>query len=134
MTSQSVYLGNLRVESVHLQSGNTIITDAPVDNHGKGEAFSPTDLVANALGNCMMTLMGIYAQRENIDLTGTKISVKKVMTDSPRRIAEIHVQFDFPTTLQATEKQREILEHTARTCPVNYSIHPDIKQFITFNF
>jgi uncharacterized OsmC-like protein len=134
MTSQSIYLGNLRTESAHLQSGNKIITDAPIDNHGKGEAFSPTDLVANALGNCMMTVMGIYAQRENIDLTGTRISVKKVMAENPRRIAEIHVQFDFPNTLQLSDKHREILENTARTCPVSKSLHPDIKEIITFNW
>lgn len=133
-TSQSIYIGNLRTESVHLQSGNKIITDAPTDNHGKGEAFSPTDLVANALGNCMMTVMGIYAQREHIDLTGTKISVTKVMAENPRRIAEIHVQFDFPVHIALTAHQREILERTARTCPVSNSLHLDVKQIITFNF
>jgi uncharacterized OsmC-like protein len=134
MTSQSTYLGNLRTESVHLQSGTTIITDAPVDNHGKGEAFSPTDLVANALGNCMMTLMGIYAQRENIDLVGTKISMTKIMADSPRRISEIQLIFDFPATLQVTPQQRQALENAARTCPVIKSLHPDIKETLTFNF
>ncbi len=134
MTSQSVYLGNLRTESVHLLSGNTIITDAPVDNHGKGEAFSPTDLVATALGNCMMTLMGIYANREGLELTGTRISVKKVMAENPRRIAEIHIQFDFPETLTPTEHQREMLIQTARTCPVIKSLHPDIKEISSFNF
>lgn len=133
-TSQSIYIGNLRTESVHLQSGNKIITDAPTDNHGKGEAFSPTDLVANALGNCMMTVMGIYAQREHIDLIGTKISVTKVMAENPRRIAEIHVQFDFPVHIALTAHQREILERTARTCPVSNSLHLDVKQIITFNF
>ena len=133
-TSQSVYLGNLRTESEHVQSGNKIITDAPVDNHGKGEAFSPTDLVATALGNCMMTIMGIYANREGLDLAGTRISVTKIMADSPRRIAEIHVTFDFPPSLEVTEHQREMLIHAARTCPVIKSLHPDIKEVSVFNF
>lgn len=131
-TSNSIYLGNLRVESEHLQSGTKIITDAPTDNHGKGEAFSPTDLVANALGNCMMTLMGIYAQRENFDLVGTRLSVTKVMAESPRRIAEIHVQITLPASVALTAYQREMLERTALACPVAHSLHPDIKQVVTF--
>lgn len=133
-TSQSVYLGNLRTESEHLLSGNKIITDAPLDNHGKGEAFSPTDLVATALGNCMMTLMGIYASREGLDLAGTHISVTKIMAENPRRIAEIHVQFDFPASLQTTEHQRDMLVNAARTCPVIKSLHPELKEVSTFNF
>ena len=131
-TSKVTYLGDLRTISTHLQSGSEIISDAPVDNHGKGEAFSPTDTVANGLATCMMTVMGIKARDLGIDFTGSTAEVTKVMAAEPRRIAEIHITFDMQ--LAADEKIRTILERTAETCPVNFSLHPDIKRVIVFNW
>lgn len=127
------YLGGLRTEDKHIKSGNHIITDAPPDNNGKGEAFSPTDLVCAALSSCMMTLMGILAEREQIDLKGMTSEITKVMVSNPRRIAEIHITFSLPT-LQATAEQRKKLEHAALTCPVAKSVSPEIRQVIQFNF
>lgn len=134
MTSEIIYKGNLRCEAVHLQSGTKIETDAPVDNHGKGERFSPTDLVATALANCMLTIMGMKAKDMDINLEGTKIGVTKIMAAHPRRIGEITIEFTFPAELHADEKQRTILEKAAKTCPVIYSLHPDIKHDISFNW
>ena len=131
-TSKVTYLGDLRTSSVHLQSGNTIITDAPTDNHGKGEAFSPTDSVANALATCMLTVMGIKAKDLEVDFTGSTAEVTKIMGTDPRRIVEIHVTFDM--NLTADEKTRTVLERTALTCPVYFSLHPDIKKEISFNW
>jgi uncharacterized OsmC-like protein len=134
MTSEIIYKGNLRCESTHLQSGTSIETDAPVDNQGKGERFSPTDLVATALGNCMMTIMGIKARDMNLELEGTKIEITKVMASEPRRISEIKAVIKFPLGLKADEKQRTILEKSALTCPVFHSLHPEINQDISFNW
>ncbi len=134
MTSEIIYKGNLRCEAIHLQSGNVIETDAPTDNQGKGERFSPTDLVATALGNCMMTIMGIKARDLNLNLEGTKISITKVMAAEPRRISEIKGVVTFPAELMTDEKQRTILEKAALTCPVFHSLHPDIKQDISFEW
>lgn len=131
-TSKVTYLGDLRTSSVHIQSGNTIITDAPTDNHGKGEAFSPTDSVANALATCMLTVMGIKAKDLEVDFTGSTAEVTKIMGTDPRRIVEIHVTFDM--NLIADEKTRTVLERTALTCPVYFSLHPDIKKEISFNW
>ncbi|MEW5677312.1 OsmC family protein [Flavobacterium enshiense] len=131
-TSKVTYLGDLRTSSVHLQSGNTIITDAPTDNHGKGEAFSPTDSVANALATCMLTVMGIKARDLEVDFTGSTAEVTKIMGTDPRRIVEILVNFDM--NLVADDKTKTILEKTALTCPVFFSLHPDIKKEITFNW
>ena len=131
-TSKVTYLGDLRTSSEHLQSGNTIITDAPTDNHGKGEAFSPTDSVANALATCMLTVMGIKARDLEVDFTGATAEVTKVMGPDPRRITEIHVRFDMG--IPADEKTKTILERTALTCPVFFSLHPDIKKEIVFNW
>ena len=133
VTMTGKYLGGLRTENTHLKSTNKIITDAPPDNNGRGEAFSPTDLVCAALSSCMMTLMGILAEREKIDLTGMTTSIIKVMVSNPRRIAEIHITFSLPD-LQATPEQRRKLEHAARTCPVAMSISPEIKQVVQFDF
>ena len=127
------YSGGLRTTNKHLKSGDTVITDAPVDNQGKGEAFSPTDLVCAALSGCMMTIMGQVADRENIDLKGLKTDITKVMHASPRRIAEIHVAFSHDN-LQADEKQRQKLMNAAHTCPVALSLDPNIKQVVTFNW
>ena len=126
-----VYQGELRTAATHAPSGRQLITDAPVDNHGKGESFSPTDLVATALGTCMLTVMGIYAQRHEIDLKGTTVSVQKEMTSVPtRRIARLTTQIQFP--LPKDHPQRETLERIALTCPVHQSLHPDVEKPIQF--
>ncbi|HJU46152.1 MAG TPA: OsmC family protein [Chitinophagaceae bacterium] len=134
MTSTVVYEGNLRTVATHLASGTEIQTDAPVDNQGKGERFSPSDLVATALGSCMMTIMGIKARDMNIDLEGTRIGVEKIMKADPRRIGGVNITFSFPEQLQVDDKQRTILERAAYTCPVAYSIHPDIAVKTVFNW
>ena len=130
MTSKVTYLGDLRTECTHLQSGNTFITDAPVDNNGKGEAFSPTDIVATGLATCMITVMGIKARDLGVDMKGTTAEVTKIMAADPRRISGIEVTLNFP--FSTDEKTRTILERTANTCPVHYSLHPDIKKDIVF--
>lgn len=134
MTSISAsYLGSLRTQAEHLKSGNTIITDAPTDNNGKGEAFSPTDLLCAALSSCMMTLMGIVAEREKIDLTGLKSDIVKIMGSNPRKVAEIQITFT-QENLKATEEQKQKLRHAARTCPVALSLSEKLKQTVVFNF
>lgn len=127
------YLGQLRTQAIHLRSGNTVITDAPIDNMGKGEAFSPTDLVCAALSSCMMTIMGQVAEREAIDLKGLKTEIVKVMSNNPRKIAEIEITFSHPD-LVATEIQKQKLMNAARTCPVALSLSEDLKQTVIFNF
>jgi len=134
MTSTVIYAGELRTVATHLQSGTTIETDAPVDNQGKGERFSPTDLVATSVGACMATTMGIKARDMQVDLRGLKIEIKKIMKPDPRRIGGIEVALHFPDNLQTDDKQRTILERTAHTCPVMLSIHPDIEVSIVFNW
>jgi len=134
MLSQINYKGNLRTEAKHLQSGSIIETDAPTDNNGKGERFSPTDLVATALGSCMLTVMGIKARDMNVDLEGTTIDVTKIMGTEPRRITGIKLHFHFAEKTVADEKQKAILENTARTCPVAKSIHPDINMDVAFDW
>ncbi|MDR3404658.1 MAG: OsmC family protein [Chthoniobacter sp.] len=125
------YQGGLRCEATHGPSQNKLITDAPVDNHGKGESFSPTDLVATALGVCMATVMGIYAQQHEIDLRGMKVTVGKEMTQVPvRRIARLTCEIVMP--LPATHPRREALERAALTCPVMQSLHPDVEKPVTF--
>jgi len=131
-TSKVTYLGDLRTSSIHLQSGSVIITDAPIDNNGKGEAFSPTDTVANGLASCMFTVMGIKANDLGVDFSASTAEVTKVMASEPRRISEIHVTFNM--NLSVEEKIKTILERTAMTCPVFFSLHPDIKKKITFNW
>jgi len=127
------YQGTLRTENIHSRSGSMVITDAPVDNKGKGEAFSPTDLVCTALSSCMLTTMGILAERENIDLTGLKTEVVKIMAPAPRKISEIRVTMSHPT-LQASEIQKQKLKNAALTCPVALSLHDSVKQTVLFNF
>lgn len=131
-TSKVTYLGELRTSSIHINSGSEIISDAPVDNNGKGEAFSPTDTVANALASCMFTVMGIKAREIDVDFSGSTAEVTKVMAAEPRRISEIHITFNM--NLEADEKTKTILERTGMTCPVHYSLHPDIKKEIVFNW
>jgi uncharacterized OsmC-like protein len=127
------YLGGLRTEDTHEKSGITILTDAPTDNNGRGEAFSPTDLVCAALSSCMMTLMGILAEREQMDLTGMTSQITKIMASNPRRISEIQIVFHHPN-LKASPEQRKKLEHAARTCPVALSLSGEIRQTVEFNF
>lgn len=128
-----IYIGGLRTEVTHLKSGNKVITDAPPDNNGKGEAFSPSDLTCASLSSCMMTLMGILADREGINLTGLRSEIVKVMTSNPRRIAEVQITFTHDS-LEATDVQKEKLRRAAMTCPVAMSVSPEIKQNVTFNF
>lgn len=132
-TIHSTYNGNLRTTAKHLASGNTIITDAPVDNNGRGEAFSPTDLVCAALGSCMMTIMGILANRNNINIDGMEIETTKIMAADPRRIIEVVLTFKMPDN-NYSDKEKAMLENAARTCPVALSLHTDIKQTVTFQY
>ena len=133
-TSKVLYNGGLRTTATHLQSSTAIITDAPLDNQGKGEAFSPTDLTATSLAACMFTIMGIAARTHEIDIDDASAEVTKVMGTEPRRITEIHVDFTFPKKDSYSDKQKKILENAALTCPVNQSLHPDIKRPINFNW
>ena len=130
MTSSVEYLGNLRTTATHLASEKIIITDAPVDNHGKGEAFSPTDLVATALASCLITIMGIKARNLEVDIDGTKAKVTKVMGTEPRRIVEVKIDVFFPKNFD--EKTQKILEKAGLTCPIANSLHPDLNQRIRF--
>ena len=132
ITSKVFYKGELRTEAIHLQSNTKIYTDAPKDNHGKGEAFSPTDMVANSLATCMLTVMGIKARDLEVDFSGSTAEVAKVMAAEPRRISEIHITFHM--NLEADDKTKTILERTGMTCPVHFSLHPDIKKEIVFNW
>jgi uncharacterized OsmC-like protein len=132
MTSKVTYIGNLRTSSVHLQSGTEIISDAPVDNNGKGEAFSPTDTVANALATCMMTIMAIKARDLALDLKDSTAEVLKIMNAEPRRIGAVEIIFQLQGTVD--QKNKTILERAAMTCPVFLSLHPAIEKRITFNW
>ncbi len=132
MTSKVTYLGDLRTQSIHVQSGSEIISDAPLDNNGKGEAFSPTDTVANALASCMMTIMGIKARDLNVDFIGSTAEVTKIMNAEPRRIGAIEIVFDMQGVEDA--KSRTILERAAMTCPVFLSLSSEIEKQITFNW
>jgi putative redox protein len=130
---QLAYSGELRCSAVHGPSGKTLITDAPVDNHGKGESFSPTDLVATALGSCMMTVMGIVAERKQLNLSGMKVRVEKHMSaDSPRRIVKLPVVIVMP--LPSDHPERALLEAAALGCPVHHSLHADIEKPVSFEW
>ena len=133
MTSKVIYLGDLRTECEHVKSGDKFITDAPTDNNGKGEAFSPTDTVATALASCMLTVMGIKAkQMEGVELKGSTAEVTKIMKAEPRRIARVEIKLHLQGV--QTEKEKQILENTAKTCPVLNSLHPDMEKEIVFNW
>ena len=134
MTSTILYKGQLRTAATHLQSQSIIETDAPTDNHGKGERFSPTDLVATALGSCMLTMMGIKSADMSINLDGTSVDIQKHMKPDPRRIGGIDVVIRFPEGLQLSDKEKTILQNTALSCPVAKSLHPDLLQNISFNW
>ncbi len=132
MTSKVIYLGDLRTECEHLQSGTKMITDAPLDNQGKGEAFSPTDTVATGLATCMFTIMGIKARDMSLDLKNSYAEVTKIMASNPRRISRIEIDFHIKSSFG--EKEKTILENAAKTCPVMYSLHPDIEKEIKFYY
>jgi len=133
MTAEVNYVSDLRTTCLHIASGNQIFTDAPTDNHGNGEAFSPTDLVATSLAACMLTVMGIKAQQSSINLDGTRAEVTKVMYSEPRRIGEIHIRLFFPKN-GYTDKEKSILEHTGMTCPVFHSLHSEMVKHIEFEW
>ncbi len=133
ITVKTTYLGDLRTENIHLQSGSKIITDAPTDNRGKGEAFSPTDLLATSLGNCIMTIMGIKAMDNNIDISGTELNITKIMASDPRRVAEVVLEFNFPDKGYSQE-EKEMIESVAGVSPVPLSVHENLKQTIIFNW
>ena len=130
-TIKIAYLGNLRTHATHLASGSTVITDAPLDNKGKGEAFSPTDLLCSSLGSCMLTLMGIAGNTHQINFEGVSLSITKIMSNSPRKVAEIIVEVRM-TDSSYSEKEKKILELAALTCPVYLSLHPDVKKTVSF--
>lgn len=133
MTSKIIYKGNLRTEATHLRSGNKIITDAPVDNQGKGEAFSPTDLAATSLGTCIVTIMGIAAQNRDIDIEGTEVQVTKIMASDPRRIARIEVKIIMPKK-EYSSHEKAVLEAAAHNCPVKLSLHENTEEVLTFEW
>jgi putative redox protein len=133
VTVSTVYKGELRTEATHNGSGQSIITDAPLDNNGKGEAFSPTDLLAASLGSCMLTIMGIAARNHKFNIDGTRVEIVKIMASNPRRVSEIKVDLYLPSEVYS-ESQRRILDVAARTCPVALSLHPDLKQDITLHY
>ncbi|MGX7668669.1 OsmC family protein [Flavobacterium pedocola] len=131
-TSKITYVGDLRTVCIHLQSGTEILTDAPTDNHGKGEAFSPTDLVATALGSCMVSIMAIKSKDLDVDLKDSTVSITKIMQAEPRKIAKIEVVLDM--AIATSDKNKAILERSAMTCPVLLSLHPDIEKAVVFNW
>ncbi len=133
ITAKTEYIGNLRTEATHLRSGNKIITDAPIDNQGKGEAFSPTDLVVTALGSCMMTIVAIAANSHGFNIDGAQWEITKIMASDPRRISEVIIDITFPAN-NYTDKEKKIIENSALTCPVAKSLHPDLKQCIHFYY
>ncbi|MDR0754253.1 MAG: OsmC family protein [Prevotellaceae bacterium] len=132
-TIKTTYLGGLRTEATHIQSNDTIHTDAPNDNHGKGEAFSPTDLFAASLGSCMLTIMGISANTHGFNIDGTTAKITKIMGTNPRRIVEIIAELTFPKN-NYSAKEKKIIELCAKECPVANSLHPDLKQTVIFNY
>ncbi|MBK7028391.1 MAG: OsmC family protein [Bacteroidales bacterium] len=127
------YIGDLRTKARHMRSGDEFITDAPIDNQGKGEAFSPTDLLATSLGTCAITTIGIAARTHGFSIDGTEVKVTKIMVSDPRRVGEIIVEMNFPKN-DYSDKQKEIIKKTAEHCPVNKSLHPDTIQTFHFNF
>lgn len=134
MTSKVVYTGHLRSSATHILSGSVIETDAPTDNHGKGERFSPTDLVATALASCIVTTIGIGAAAHDLNIDGAVCEVTKVMASDPRRISEIIIDMSFPDSAPFTDKQKVIIERIAATCPVAASLHPDLKKTISIKW
>ena len=132
-TIETTYIGDLRTEATHVKSGNTLITDAPIDNQGKGEAFSPSDLLATALGSCMLTIMGMAAREQNVNMDGTTCSITKIMASDPRRVSETQINLNLPAG-DYSDKVKTVLKRAALTCPVAKSLHPDLLQNVVFNF
>lgn len=132
-TAATVYKGELRTEVTHLRSGSVIVTDAPVDNKGKGEYFSPTDLVASALGSCIFTIMGIAAREHGFSIDGSTCTITKLMAENPRKIGEIIIEYDFSAG-EYSDKQKKILDYCVKTCPVALSLHESVKQSVTLKF
>jgi len=132
-TIKTIYLGELRTKSIHMQSGCELLTDAPTDNHGKGEAFSPTDLLATSLGCCMLSVIGISAQLHNFNIEGAEVKATKIMTSNPRKVGEIIIDMYFPPN-NYSEKEKKIIDQAVKTCPVTLSLHPDVKQTITLHY
>ena len=132
-TSKVTYDGSLRTRAIHLRSGSEVISDAPTDNKGKGQAFSPTDLMSTSLASCMLTIMGIQAEDLNLNIAGATAEVTKVMASNPRRVSEIHLNIKMPDQ-PFTDREKKVLEQAARTCPVMFSLHPDIQKEVVFNW
>ncbi|MEA2106262.1 MAG: OsmC family protein [Bacteroidota bacterium] len=132
-TIKTTYTGQLRTEAVHVRSGNKLITDAPVDNHGKGETFSPTDLLATSLASCIFTIMGIKAEAAGFSIDGATAKTWKIMSENPRRVAEVKIEYDF-SMCDLTDKQKRLLEGLVKVSPVPLSLHPDTKQNISIKF
>lgn len=132
-TIKIIYIGDLKTQATHCKTGNQLITDAPLDNKGKGETFSPTDLLVTSLGTCMLTVMGIAAKENNIAIESTQVRVTKIMANAPRRVSEIIVEFDMPKKNFSVQEKR-LLENAAMNCPVTKSMHPDFKPTIKFNY
>lgn len=132
-TANTIYLGELRTQATHKLSGLSIITDAPPDNKGKGEAFSPTDLLATSLASCMITIMGISAREHGFNIDGTTAKIWKIMASDPRRVGEVKIDLTFPKN-NFSDKEKKFIEKAAFTCPVFLSLHPDLKKTISLNF
>jgi putative redox protein len=132
-TIETKYPGELRTKATHVRSGNTLITDAPVDNKGKGEAFSPTDLLATSLGSCAMTIIGIASRTHGFNVDGTEIHITKIMAENPRRVGEVIVEFEFPKN-DYSENEKAIIENAAKTCPVAKSLNAELKQTFIFTY
>ncbi len=132
-TIRMIYRGQLRIEAEHVQSSKTLITDAPVDNQGQGESFSPTDLLATALGSCMLTIMGIAGREHGFSIEGTRVGITKIMAADPRRVAEVRIELFFPSG-GYSDKHKKVIRKAAETCPVALSLHPEIRQSLIFNF
>ena len=128
------YLGNLRTEIEHIQSGNKLITDAPLDNNGKGEFFSPTDIFASSLGSCILTIMGMAAKNHGFSIEGTELEIEKEMSENPRRVAKIKIDIFMPKGVTYSDKEKRFIEATAKQCPVANSLHPDIVKDINFRY
>lgn len=129
---RTTYIGELKTEAIHLKSGSKVITEAPEDNNGKGEKFSPTDLFATSLGSCMLTIMGISAQAHGFSIEGTRVEVEKIMAANPRRVSEIKLEIHLPRK-DYTDKEMRLIESAIKTCPVANSIHPDIVKTISYH-
>ena len=132
-TIKIIYTGDLKTQATHSKTGNQLITDAPLDNKGRGETFSPTDLLVTSLGTCMLTVMGIAAQENNIAIDNTQVRVTKIMANTPRRVSEVIIEFDMPKKSYSVQ-EKGLLENAAINCPVIKSMHPDFKQTIKFNY